>query len=42
MAVNPATTTVPEPSTWTLMTLGFGVLGLAGNWTRPRSVSIAA
>jgi hypothetical protein len=33
---------VPEPSTWALMALGFGVLGGAGYWSRRRSVSIAA
>jgi hypothetical protein len=32
---------VPEPSTWALMTLGFGVLGGAGWRSRRRSVSIA-
>jgi hypothetical protein len=32
---------VPEPSTWALMALGFGLLGGAGYWRR-RSVGIAA
>ena len=32
----------PEPSTWAMMTLGFGLLGGAGYWTRRRSVAIAA
>jgi hypothetical protein len=35
-------TAIPEPSTWALMALGFGALGLAGYWSRRRSVSIAA
>jgi hypothetical protein len=29
---------VPEPSTWALMALGFGLLGGAGYWRR-RSVA---
>jgi hypothetical protein len=33
---------IPEPSTWALMALGFGLLGGAGYWTRRRSVAIAA
>jgi hypothetical protein len=32
---------VPEPSTWALMALGFGLLGGAGYWRR-RSVAVAA
>ena len=40
--VNSSPAAVPEPSTWALMALGFGVLGGAGYWTRRRSVSIAA
>jgi hypothetical protein len=32
---------VPEPSTWALMLLGFGLLGGAGYWMRRRSISIA-
>jgi uncharacterized protein (TIGR03118 family) len=32
---------VPEPSTWAMMALGFGGLGLAGWRSRRRSVSIA-
>lgn len=31
---------VPEPSTWTMMALGFGLLGVAGYWKR-RSVAVA-
>jgi hypothetical protein len=33
-------TTVPEPSTWAMILVGFGLLGGAGYWRR-RSVSIA-
>jgi hypothetical protein len=33
---------VPEPSTWALMLVGFGLLGGAGYLTRHRSVAIAA
>jgi MYXO-CTERM domain-containing protein len=33
---------VPEPSTWTMMALGFAGLGLAGFRSRRRSVPIAA
>jgi hypothetical protein len=33
---------VPEPSTWALMLLGFGLLGGAGYWTRHRTVSSPA
>jgi hypothetical protein len=32
---------VPEPSTWAMMALGFGLIGGAGYWRR-RSVAIAA
>src|SRR5262249_52261074 len=32
--------TVPEPSTWALMLVGFGLLGGAGYWRR-RSVAVA-
>jgi hypothetical protein len=35
-------TAIPEPSTWALMALGFGLLGNAGWRTRGRSISIAA
>jgi hypothetical protein len=35
-------TTIPEPSTWTLMALGFAGLGLAGWQSRRRSLAIAA
>ena len=31
---NVQTTTIPEPPTWALMALGFGLLGGAGYWTR--------
>jgi uncharacterized protein (TIGR03118 family) len=34
--------TVPEPSTWALMALGFAGLGLAGWRSRRRSVAVAA
>jgi hypothetical protein len=34
--------TVPEPSTWAMMLLGFGLLGGASYWTRRRSVAVAA
>jgi hypothetical protein len=34
-------TGVPEPSTWAMMLVGFGLLGVAGYWRR-RSVAIAA
>jgi hypothetical protein len=34
--------TVPEPSTWALALVGFGLLGGAGYWTRRRSVAVAA
>ena len=34
-------TAIPEPSTWALMALGFGLLGGAGYWRR-RSVAVAA
>jgi hypothetical protein len=30
---------VPEPSTWALMLVSFGLLGGAGYWTRRRSVA---
>ena len=33
--------TIPEPSTWAMMALGFGLLGGAGYWRR-RSVATAA
>jgi hypothetical protein len=33
---------VPEPSTWALTALGFGLLGLAGWRSRRRSVAVAA
>jgi hypothetical protein len=36
-----APTTVPEPSTWAMMALGFGLIGGAGYWRR-RSVAVAA
>jgi hypothetical protein len=39
---NVAVNGVPEPSTWALMALGFGLLGGAGYWTRLRSVVVAA
>jgi hypothetical protein len=35
------TATIPEPSTWAMMLLGFGLLGGAGYWKRRRSVAIA-
>jgi hypothetical protein len=34
--------TIPEPSTWALMLVGFGLLGGAGYWTRRRGVSVVA
>jgi hypothetical protein len=34
--------TIPEPSTWAMMLLGFGLLGGAGWRSRRGSVSIAA
>jgi hypothetical protein len=36
------TISIPEPSTWAMMLVGFGLLGGAGYWTRRRRVSIAA
>jgi len=32
--------TVPEPSTWALMLVGFGLLGGAGYWTRRQGVRL--
>jgi unsaturated chondroitin disaccharide hydrolase len=32
-----STSTVPEPSTWAIMLIGFAGLGFAGYWRRPRS-----
>jgi hypothetical protein len=37
-----AATVAPEPSTWALMLVGFGLLGGAGYWTRRRSIAIPA
>lgn len=34
--------TAPEPSTWTLLVLGFAGLGFAGYWRSGKAVSIAA
>jgi hypothetical protein len=34
-----AISTIPEPSTWAMMLVGFGLLGGAGYWTRRRSVA---
>jgi hypothetical protein len=42
VVLTPVGTTVPEPSTWALMALGFAGLGFAGWRLRRRSVSIAA
>jgi hypothetical protein len=39
-AVTPVTPSVPEPSTWVMMALGFGALGYAG--FRRRNANIAA
>jgi hypothetical protein len=36
------TISIPEPSTWALMLLGFGLLGGAGYWTRRWSVAVPA
>jgi hypothetical protein len=40
--VTTAASTIPEPSTWAMMALGFGALSLAGYRSRRRSVAIAA
>jgi hypothetical protein len=40
--VTTAASSIPEPSTWTLMALGFAGLGFAGYRSRRGSVSIAA
>jgi hypothetical protein len=40
VALTPVGTTVPEPSTWAMMALGFSALGLAGWRSRRGSVSI--
>jgi hypothetical protein len=43
LTVSPAgVQTVPEPSTWAMMALGFGLLGVVGWRSRRRSVAIAA